>query len=372
MLTLPTRSPAASGSGRVRAPIDAPQVSVVMCTYNRGDLLGDAIASVLAQQDHQTPPFEVLVVDNNSNDRTREVVERFAAADRRLRYIFESEQGLSHARNAAILEARAPLIAFTDDDVRAEPCWVAGIQRAFDEHPEVDVVGGRVLPIWPLTPPDWLTRDHWAPLALVDYGDVPVAVTDTNPICLVGANLAFRRSVFDTVGVFAADVQRIADGIGSLEDHEFLLRLLRSGRQGLYDPRIVIHAQIQRDRLHQRYHRRWHVGHGHFHSLLRSAEMEKTGVGTLFGVPAHLYRQALGDLGGWLRARASADAARAFHHETRLRFFSGFFRTRHREFLDKPRHERLGELRHLLRAPVARAGRRLPQPAATGIGPQDE
>jgi glycosyltransferase involved in cell wall biosynthesis len=245
--------------------------------------------------------------------------------------VFEAQQGLSHARNAGIREARAPFIAFTDDDVRAEADWIAATVRAFHEHPEADVVGGRVLPIWPSAPPAWLTRDHWAPLALVDHGDAPIAITSRHSIGVVGANMAFRRGVFDDVGLFAADFQRVKDGIGSLEDHDFLLRVLRTGRQGVYDPRIVVHAEIQPNRLERAYHRRWHTGHGHFHALLRSEQMEATNRGRLFGVPAPLYRQALGDLAGWARARMTGDPATVFHHELRLRFFLGFFQTRRRD-----------------------------------------
>ena len=125
-------------------------MSVIMSTYNRGALLEDAIRSMLAQHAAITPPFELIVVDNNSTDNTREIVlDRFARVDPRVQYLFESQQGLSYARNAGIRAARAPLVAFIDDDVRAQPDWVAAIARAFDEHPDADVVGGRVLPIWP-------------------------------------------------------------------------------------------------------------------------------------------------------------------------------------------------------------------------------
>ncbi len=307
-----------------------PRVSVIMSTYNRGDLLEDAVRSVL-DQDEATPAFDLVVVDNNSTDHTRDVIERFARSDARVRYVFEPRQGLSHARNAGIHAATAPLVAFTDDDVRVNTDWVAAIVRAFAEHPEADMVGGRVLPLWPATPPAWLTRDHWSPLALVDYGDNPVTVTAARPLCLVGANMAFRRTVFDLVGTYAADVQRVKDGIGSLEDHEFELRLLRIGRRGVYDPRIVVHAEIQPNRLERSYHRRWYKGHGHFHALLRSEHIEHTTMGTLFGVPAHLYRQALRDAVGWVCAIATGRTARAFRCELRLRFFYGFFRTRRRE-----------------------------------------
>jgi GT2 family glycosyltransferase len=343
---------------------ETPQLSVIMSTYNRGELLYDAVRSVLAQRPTITPPFELIVVDNNSNDGTREIVQRFADVDARVRYVFESQQGLAYARNAGIRKAHAPLIAFTDDDVRADRDWVASIVRAFREHGEAYMVGGPVLPLWPAVPPEWLTRDHWAPLALVDYGKTPVSVTAENPICLVGANLSFRRSVFDTVGLFASDFQRVKDAIGSVEDHEFLLRFLRLGLTGIYDPRVVLHAEVQPNRLTRAYHRRWHTGHGHFHALLRSEHMEQTGWGTAFGVPAHLYRQALGDLLGWLRSQSMGEAARAFYHEVRLRFFSGFFGTRCREcFRNFRQHpERLSRF-----SPMSSVKRRpTRQPAATG------
>src|SRR3982751_1539278 len=241
-----------------------PEISVVLSTYNRGPLLERALRSVLAQQQPAAPAFELIVVDNNSTDGTRAIVERVAAEDARVRYVFEARQGLSHARNAGIVQARGAFVAFTDDDVRAEADGLSAIVRAFEEHPAADVVGGRVLPMWPSPPPAWLTRDHWGPLALVDHGEHPIAITSGHSIGVVGANMAFRRGVFDAVGVFATDFQRVKDGIGSLEDHEFLLRVYRSGRQGVYDPRIVVHAEVQPNRLDPGYHRRWHRGHGHF------------------------------------------------------------------------------------------------------------
>src|SRR5262249_27263865 len=164
-----------------------------MSTYNRGELLADAVRSILAQQHSDTPAFELIVVDNNSTDGTHEVIERFSTLDPRVRYVFEPQRGSSHGRNSGIRAARPPIVAFTDDDVGVKPGGLAGIMLAFGEHPVTDAIGGRVLPIWPVPPPSWLTRDHWMPLALVDYGDAPVAVNANHPICLVTANCSFRR-----------------------------------------------------------------------------------------------------------------------------------------------------------------------------------
>jgi glycosyltransferase involved in cell wall biosynthesis len=310
-------------------------VSVVICTYNRANMLRGAVESVLAQEPAALP-YEVIVVDNNSTDGTRALVTGMMDEIPRLRYVFERAQGLSHTRNAGIACARGAIVSFTDDDVRVRRDWVWQIMRVFRERPEADFVGGRILPDWPVAPPPWLTPDNWAPLALVDYGSSPLRVSSDNPICLVGANVSFRRDVFDRVGLFSPSLQRVRDGVGSCEDHELLLRLFRAGRSGWYDPRIVSSAAVQEERLEKRYHRRWHTGHGHFHALMRSEFHERSHFGHVLGVPVHMYRQAMTDVASWCRAVAGRRATAAFLAELRLRFFAAFFRTRARESLSRP------------------------------------
>ena len=92
------------------------EVSVVLSTYNRCHILPDALESLLAQEGGVS--YEIILVDNNSTDRTREVVESFIARGAtNLTYVFEGRQGLSYGWNSGIAHARAPVIAFTDDDV---------------------------------------------------------------------------------------------------------------------------------------------------------------------------------------------------------------------------------------------------------------
>jgi glycosyltransferase involved in cell wall biosynthesis len=353
-------------AGQVRAGGEpAPAVSVVICTYNRADLLPAAIDDVLAQDHPDTPVFELLVVDNHSTDATRAIVEGAAARDARVRYLFERQQGLSHARNAGIGAARAPLLAFTDDDVRVGRNWLAALTATLRAHPGASVIGGKVLPVWPARPPVWLTSAHWGPLALVDYGERPVRIDAGNPLCLVGANLAVTRSAFDLVGGFAANVQRVKDTVGSSEDHEFLLRLFRAGGFGIYDPGIVIHAAVQRNRLERAYHRRWHHGHGHFHALMRPEYLERSNAGRLFDVPAHMYRSAVRDAAGWAAAILRRNGAEAFSRELRLRFFTGFFRTRRLQFLALPPQDRRGQWRELARGVLGRRTRAAEAAGAT-------
>lgn len=306
----------------------APDVSVILCTFNRAVELRGALHALL-QQGPTPPPYEILIVDNNSRDETPEVVRAFASSGL-VTYLFEPEQGLSAARNHGIRHARGAILAFTDDDVRVDPAWVTTIQSAFAQHQDVDFLGGKVLPVWPQPPPGWLTPAGWAPLALVDYGDRPREVDRGNPICLVGANLAVRRSAVDRVGPFSTRLQRVGAGIGSTEDHELELRMLAAGCRGLYEPSVVVRAAVPLERLRRGYHRAWHLGHGRYYALMHEPQFERT-VRAIFGVPAHVYRAALFSLGGWLRDLLLLRRAAAFAHELRLRFLVGFTRQRLRD-----------------------------------------
>ncbi|HKW94487.1 MAG TPA: glycosyltransferase [Methylomirabilota bacterium] len=312
-----------------------PDISVVLSTYNRVQVLPLALQSLL-DQDCASARYEVVVVDNNSTDGTRPVVESFAVKASNLRYVFEPTQGLSHARNAGILAARAPLIAFTDDDVRVSRDWVATIARLFAGHPEAACVGGKVLPSWAGPWPGWLTREHWSPLALLDYGDAPFHVNAARRLCLIGANSAYRREVFDRVGMFAPRVQAVGREVGT-EDHELLLRLWRAGGQGLYWPGLTVMSDIAPERMRRAYHRRWHHRHGRFSAIMHEEELEQTSVGRLFGVPGHLYRRAAVELAACLGRLLRGDVATAFTHEIGFQFCFGFFRARWREFFSRGR-----------------------------------
>ena len=294
-------------------------VSVVIGTYNRCELLSRAIAGVL-NQSADGIPYELLVVDNNSTDRTRNVVEAFIEGGRtNLRYVFESKQGVSHARNAGVAAARGSIVAFTDDDVRVGPDWIANIKRAFDEHSDADIVGGKVLPNWNELPPSWLTDDHWAPLALVNYGDHTFYSNSEKQRCMLTANMSIRRKVFEEVGGFSPACQRVKDGIGSTEDHEFQLRFWNAGKQALYAPDVVVTADIQSDRLEKAYHRRWHKGHGGFCAMMRLLDVPAPRV-TLFGSPAYLYSSIPKLCARWLFAAIKRQESQAFSREVELRF----------------------------------------------------
>lgn len=318
-----------------------PALSIIVPTYNRAAELPAAIGSAL-DQTASPDSYEIIVINNNSTDRTAEVLADLAREHPgRVRAILEKKQGVAHARQAGIDAARAAILGFFDDDVRLTRNWVDIVLREFDRHQEIDVLGGKVLPRWEASPPKWLTPEHWGPLALQDFGDLPMVMSRENPRGLISANLAARKRIFDQLGGFSPTLQRVKNGIGSLEDEEWMRRLWQSGGQALYVPELVTYAEVPVSRMTREYHRRWHTGHGRFYAMLRADEMEQSSVGVILGVPAHLYRAALGNVSGWIRAIASGKTDEAFIHETKIDFFKGFLHQRLAErFSREPAVER--------------------------------
>lgn len=313
-------------------------VSVILCTYNRCSILPNALESILAQQTGDVR-YEIIVVDNNSTDQTLQVIESFIARGQgNIRCVFEGRQGLSHARNAGIENALAPLVAFFDDDERVGTDWVVTIKQSLDEHPEVDFVGGKILPHWTAEPPAWLaSNSHWAPVALTDYGDTAFYSNAENPVCLIGGNLAIKRAAFNLIGLFDPEFQRIKGNIGS-EDHEWLLRLWQAGRQGMYIPSLVVEADVPIERMTKAYHRMWHTGHGKSCALMRLNELiDKNGrllqtpieSAKFFGAPAFVYLELVKTATDWLKATLKRNKAYAFAKENRMRHLTSYIRASH-------------------------------------------
>ena len=300
---------------------------MVLSTYNRAGLLDGALASLAAQETGGVA-YEVVVVDNASTDGTRVVVEEWAArTGGRVRYLYEGRQGVSYGRNTGIAAARAPVIAITDDDVRPAPDWIAATLLALREHPEAGFVGGAVVPEWPHPQPRWLTAEHWSPLGITGYGDRPFRCDGTRRVALLTACLAVRRSAFVRAGVFSPAVQRVGDGIGSLEDAELVSRFVEAGIVGMYVPAIRVRAPVDPARMTRAYHRRWHTGHGRFHARLRDPGLERSSLRVL-GVPGHLLRAGVRSAAAWAGCILRGDRNRAFLYETRVRFAWGFVRER--------------------------------------------
>jgi glycosyltransferase involved in cell wall biosynthesis len=313
--------------------------SVVIATYNRAADLRATLESLSGLR--PSAAWEVIVVDNNSTDDTRTVVETAARSfPAPLRYVFEREQGRSPALNAGIGVATGDIIVTTDDDVRVEPDWLdragEGLARL-----DCDYVGGRVLPIWGATPPAWLPNrggKHWAVIALLDYGTEPIEFGTRVPL---GVNMAFRREAFTRAGLFDPHTGRKAGTLLGQEVREWCIRARAAGLRGFYVPELAVRHIIPASRLNKSYFRRWFYWRGISRAMLyekagldmEAPEQTTLDFGTVphvFGVPRYLYRKALSSAAGCVRAMARRDAVAAFEHELWMWFFAGIFRQRAR------------------------------------------
>jgi GT2 family glycosyltransferase len=283
-------------------------ISVVLATYNRAASLQATLESFSVLRIPPQLNWELLVVDNNSNDGTasviRSLVERMGP---RVRYIFEGQQGRSAALNAGIAQASGAVIAFTDDDVILDSDWLAQLHQAFEDR-SVSAVAGRILPLWQHPKPAWLEMDGQQAVVNFDLGDEAQDIR----IAPMGANSAFRKGIFSKYGTFRLDL-----GVSgsqhtiTCDDTEFGGRLMAAAERILYCPAAVIHHPVDPRRTTKKYFLTWYYYNGV--SLTRTDGLPNVGV-FYFGVPRWLYREFLTDMGRWL---LTFNPKRRFHHKLR-------------------------------------------------------
>jgi glycosyltransferase involved in cell wall biosynthesis len=237
-------------------------ITVILCTFNRCQSLPQALVSVAASDLPSSVAWEVLVVDNNSKDRTREVVEDFSRRyPGRFRYLFEPKQGLSQARNTGIREARGEILAFMDDDVTVEPTWLQNLTANLHDGKWAGA-GGRILPERSFSPPRWLALEGpnslGGTLAFLDLG--PEAGELTEPP--YGTNMAFLKVIFEEFGGFRTDLGRSGNGLLGGEDTEIGQRLLGAGKRLRYEPSAVVYHPVVEDRLKKEYFLAWRFNYG--------------------------------------------------------------------------------------------------------------
>jgi glycosyltransferase involved in cell wall biosynthesis len=304
-------------------------LTLLVCTYNRCADLRELLETAVSQQMHGKFSYEILVVDNNSNDATRDVVESFIARGHdNVRYLFEPKQGKSNALNTGLSAIRGWCYAITDDDFLLPNNWAYEILEGFRNHPQVAFVSGKVIPEWESEVPAWLTKKHWAAIAMSDYGDDEFYVDSNNQVCLLACS--FRLSEVREVGDYHSELGPTLAAGGAIEDLELLQRLWSAGKKGVYLPHLSFRHKATADRLTKEYHRRWHTSHGRNYAIMRHHDVEKS-ASRLFDVPVYLYREAMKDGFSWLRYSLQGNRDEAFWHETHLRFFIGFFQQRRRD-----------------------------------------
>jgi glycosyltransferase involved in cell wall biosynthesis len=311
-------------------------VAVLIATYNRAERLGETLDILAASRVRSGLTWEVVVVDNNSTDTTRDVVEsRQATYPVTLRYLTEKKQGRSPALNTAIAATDAPFLLFSDDDICVESNWIDTAVAALESG--LDYAGGPVRPIWEAPPPRWLdlTRsDIWGTIAILDYGPDRFVFEDRGRVPLAG-NLAVRREVFDRVGPYRVELGR-SNGRVLLgqEVPEWMARARAAGVRGVYVPEMVVHHHIPARRLTKQYYRRWWVGKGYSRALFDEMQpitdqgIDLRLVPHIGAIPRFMFTDAVRDILGYLRALFTRNPEERFRRVIRLAYLFGYLRAR--------------------------------------------
>ena len=188
---------------------------MVVPTVGRADYLEVTLRSLDAQE--LEAPYEVIVVDDGSTDRTSEVIA--VAGIRAVRH--PSRRGINVARNSGIRAARADLIAFVDDDVEAPPGWLKALVEGAARHPDAEAFGGPIRPRLEGPAPRGCGRDSPLVTAL-DLGD-----EDREAAHVWGANFAVRRSAIKRIG-------HIDESLRFYDEGDWLERLQNAGGKVVY------------------------------------------------------------------------------------------------------------------------------------------
>ena len=282
-------------------------VSIILCTWNRAELLRTTLNSL---NEHSIPEgvnIEVILIDNNSSDNTKAVYDEMLVnwCFGVLRYLFEPRQGKQFALNSGIAFATYDILAFTDDDVVFDENWAAEIVRIFAD-PLIDLAGGKTLISWPISgQPQWYHPSMSAVLAGVDLGNTRYAPAPTE-YAPAGSNMIARRSLFLRIGGFSETHYRHMD-------FEFGMRSQCMKANITYEPTLLVYAPVDEACLTKRYFKRWAFKAGIAREHANSNK-EKT----ILAVPRWVYRQVIQDLVHFMFRSSGKTSAERFEIQMRL------------------------------------------------------
>ena len=237
------------------------KISVAICTWNRSRLLKQTLESIAATDRSSLGDWELIVVDNNSTDDTREVANAFSG-QLPIVYETEKEQGHSASRNRAIEMATGELIIWTDNDVIVDANWLRAYQTAAQQYPDSAFFGGLIEPVFESPRPAWLEETWQKCKAVYAARDLGEKEFEFQPNQFpYGANFAVRAAVqkrfrFDT------SVGRVRGGLVGEDEINLLRRITADGQVGTWVPNAKLQHFIPDDRVTPEYVRDYFIGQG--------------------------------------------------------------------------------------------------------------
>lgn len=297
-------------------------ISVIFSTYN-GEATLPAMLAALRNVLPPTGGWEIIAVDNGSNDRSAQILQASAAL-LPLRCLNHPTRGKNRALNAAVRVARGELFAFTDDDVLPDVRWLQRLEAASHAMPEYDILGGGIRPHWPKAPEPWILAD--VPIGMT-YGvtDPLLPRGGVYPGLIWGANMLVRRVVFEAGLRFNEAVGPAAGQYTMGSETEFNLRASAAGHRCGFEPDAVVSHMIRENQMERGWvlARAYRYGRNVWNE--EQSSVNSSSVPMLLGVPRWRFRKYLDYRWSSLRHHLRGQPEQAFRYDWELNFLRGYF-----------------------------------------------
>ncbi|OAI20515.1 hypothetical protein A1359_03390 [Methylomonas lenta] len=298
-------------------------LSIIICTYNRYQNLDECFNCLDQQKLKHNLSWEIILVDNNSSDATKAVVEDYAKTTKLdIHYVFEGKQGLSIARNTGIKYSTGNYIVFIDDDIRVTPTWLNSIYSTFVEH-NCDAVGGRIHLESTENLPKWITPDMCGFLGHQDFGSSPRLMDGISEFPF-GGNMAIQRRVIDLIGNFDTDLGRKGEGLKKDElfkgeETDFFQRLANAGGKFYYHPDALVFHKILPHQLTKRFFLTLHHNAGIQTALQDTMQYKRQ----ILGIPFFIIPQFLRSIYHYILLSNKNGLSGSFRQLMNVYYFAG-------------------------------------------------
>ncbi len=225
-------------------------ITVVICTYNRRSYLKKAMDSIINQA-FNPKLYELIIVDNNSTDGTKEfVLNNYSYSRVKVRYLNEPNQGLSHCRNTGLRNAKFEYIAYIDDDGIAYSDWLENMAKGIKgQNEKFAGITGAIFPIWEIPRPRWLLHNFDTMYSIYSHRDKRTVIRQGVKVDVFGGNMVWKRSLLIEFGGFNKNLGREKNKLISGEESLTAERMIDKGYEFIYDPKMRIKHHIHKSRI---------------------------------------------------------------------------------------------------------------------------
>ena len=235
-----------------------PEISLIICTRNRDDMIVDVLNSV-DKQTFGRSEFEVLVLDQSTNDKTEQILKKFPD----FKYIKLTSEGAAASRNEGIKHSNGKILVYVDDDVYFGEEYLQNIANFFN-NPEInpDMVGGKTHIKWLGEKPEWIENELLGTLAYSDYGDTPQQYDGHPKHVPYTCNMAIKKEIAEEVGGFSVFISNVEKKYPINEDIMFALKVKNKDYNLMYNPDMFVFHKLPSSRLTFKYFKEKYFSHG--------------------------------------------------------------------------------------------------------------